>query len=79
MMDEYYLDKSDWDTMVELGVGDRKDEVILKTIPTATKTAFTKSYDFMSLIPSHTQGSTIAITPRSTLLPSIEVLNLVYR
>lgn len=43
-MDEYYLNKEDWDTLVELGVGARKDETILKTVPTATKTAFTRAY-----------------------------------
>jgi len=41
-MDEYYLSKEDWDTIVELGVDDRKDDVILKKIPTATKTALTR-------------------------------------
>jgi replication factor C subunit 1 len=41
-MDEYYLSKEDWDTIVELGVGDRKDDVVLKKIAPATKTAFTR-------------------------------------
>ncbi|KAM6493294.1 Replication factor RFC1 C terminal domain containing protein [Amanita muscaria] len=44
-MDEYYLSKEDWDTIVELGVGDHKDEIILKKIPPATKTAFTRKYN----------------------------------
>ncbi|KAK7050917.1 DNA replication factor C complex subunit Rfc1 [Paramarasmius palmivorus] len=44
-MDEYYLSKEDWDTIVELGVGDRKDEVVLKKIPPAVKTAFTRKYN----------------------------------
>jgi len=37
-MDEYYLSKEDWDTIVELGVGDQKEV----KISTATKTSFTK-------------------------------------
>jgi replication factor C subunit 1 len=41
-MDHYYLSKDDWDALVELGVGDHKDEVILKQIPTAIKTSFSK-------------------------------------
>ena len=41
-MDEYYLSKEDWDTIVELGVGDRKDDLVLKKIAPATKTAFTR-------------------------------------
>ncbi|KAG9317062.1 putative DNA replication factor C, large subunit [Chiua virens] len=44
-MDEYYLSREDWDTIVELGVDQNKDEVILKKIPAATKTAFTKKYN----------------------------------
>ncbi|KAI6149861.1 replication factor RFC1 C terminal domain-containing protein [Pisolithus tinctorius] len=43
-MDEYYLTREDWDTIVELGVDENKDDV-LKKIPTATKTAFTKRYN----------------------------------
>ena len=41
-MDEYYLSKEDWDTVVELGVGEQKDDLILKKIPAATKTTFTR-------------------------------------
>ncbi|KAF8624173.1 hypothetical protein AX15_006010 [Amanita polypyramis BW_CC] len=44
-MDEYYLSKDDWDTIVELGVGDRKDEFVLKKISSATKSAFTRKYN----------------------------------
>ncbi|KAI6010360.1 replication factor RFC1 C terminal domain-containing protein [Pisolithus microcarpus] len=43
-MDEYYLTKEDWDTIVELGVGENKDDV-LKKIPATTKTAFTRRYN----------------------------------
>ena len=44
-MDGYYLNKEDWDTIVELGVGSRKDTDVLKNVATATKTAFTKTYN----------------------------------
>ncbi|KAF9494490.1 DNA replication factor C, large subunit [Pleurotus eryngii] len=44
-MDEYYLSKEDWDTVVELGVDQNKDELVLKRIPAATKTAFTRKYN----------------------------------
>ncbi|KAI6113351.1 replication factor RFC1 C terminal domain-containing protein [Pisolithus croceorrhizus] len=43
-MDEYNLTREDWDTIVELGVDEDKDDV-LKRIPAATKTAFTKWYN----------------------------------
>lgn len=43
-MDEYFLTREDWDTIVELGVGDNADANVLKKISTATKTSFTKKY-----------------------------------
>jgi len=43
-MDEYFLSRDEWDTLVELGVGGHKDEGVLKKISTATKTSFTKKY-----------------------------------
>jgi len=44
-MDEYYISREDWDTIVELGVDQHKDDIVLKKIPAATKTAFTKKYN----------------------------------
>ncbi|OJA19955.1 hypothetical protein AZE42_03718 [Rhizopogon vesiculosus] len=44
-MDEYYLSRDDWDTVVELGVDGHKDDVINKLIKPATKTSFTKKYN----------------------------------
>ncbi|KAF8122796.1 replication factor RFC1 C terminal domain-containing protein [Boletus edulis] len=44
-MDEYYLSREDWDTIVELGVDQNKDELVLKKISAATKTSFTKKYN----------------------------------
>lgn len=41
-MDKYYLSKEDWDTIVELGVDEKRDDAVLKKISTATKTALTK-------------------------------------
>jgi hypothetical protein len=41
-MDEYYLSKEDWDTIVELGVGPANSEFIMKKISTATKSGFTR-------------------------------------
>ncbi|KAH6890105.1 purine nucleotide binding protein [Coprinopsis sp. MPI-PUGE-AT-0042] len=44
-MDEYYLSREDWDTIVELGLDTHKDDLVLKNIATATKTAFTRKYN----------------------------------
>ncbi|KAJ3561256.1 hypothetical protein NP233_g10305 [Leucocoprinus birnbaumii] len=40
-MDEYYLSKDDWDTIVELGIGDHKEV----KISGAVKSSFTKKYN----------------------------------
>jgi hypothetical protein len=45
-MDEYFLNKDDWDAMVELGVGEYRDEIIAKNIPSTTKSAFTRMFVF---------------------------------
>ncbi|KAG6885025.1 hypothetical protein C0993_006441 [Termitomyces sp. T159_Od127] len=44
-MDEYYLSKEDWDSVVELGVDQNKDDLVLKKISAATKAALTKKYN----------------------------------
>ncbi|KAI5475697.1 chromosome transmission fidelity factor [Pseudohyphozyma bogoriensis] len=46
VMDDYYLTKEEWDTIVELGIGDGfEQEGVLKKIPTAVKTSFTRQYN----------------------------------
>ncbi|KAG6826349.1 hypothetical protein H0H92_000232 [Tricholoma furcatifolium] len=44
-MDEYFLSKDDWDAIVELGVDQNKDELVLKKISAPTKTALTRKYN----------------------------------
>ncbi len=44
-MDDYYISREDWDTIVELGIGEQKEDAVLKKIPTATKSAFTRKYN----------------------------------
>jgi len=44
-MDEYFLSKEEWDTIVELGVDEFKEDVIMKKIPSATKSALTRKYN----------------------------------
>lgn len=44
-MEEYFLTKEDWETIVELGVGvGFSQEAALKAIPTTVKSAFTRAY-----------------------------------
>ncbi|KAF8341289.1 replication factor RFC1 C terminal domain-containing protein [Cantharellus anzutake] len=44
-MDQYYISKEDWDTIVELGVGDYAQDVVMKKIPSAVKSALTRKYN----------------------------------
>jgi len=44
-MDDYYLSKDEWDTIIELGLDENKDSVILKKISTTTKSTLTKRYN----------------------------------
>ncbi len=45
LMDEYYLNKDDYDAILELGVGPMNGEEVSKRIDTATKAAFTRRYN----------------------------------
>lgn len=49
-MDEYYISKEDWDTIIELGVDEKKDEIVMKNISTATKTALTRKWVSISAL-----------------------------
>ncbi|KAF8318220.1 DNA replication factor C, large subunit [Clavulina sp. PMI_390] len=44
-MDEYFVSKDDWDTIIELGVGDYAQDFVMKKIPGATKSLLTKRYN----------------------------------
>lgn len=44
-MDSYYLNKEDWDSIVELGVGRNKDSELVKGLKTAVKSKFTRKYN----------------------------------
>lgn len=57
-MDEYYLSREDFDTLVEVGVGERREAVVGKEISAATKTALTKKcVCFTYLSSSMSRGS----------------------
>jgi replication factor C subunit 1 len=38
-MDEYHLNNEDWDTLVELGAGDKRHDAVMKKISAVTKTS----------------------------------------
>jgi replication factor C subunit 1 len=43
MMYKYFFSKEGWETIVELGADQNKDDLVLKRISTGVKTAFTVS------------------------------------
>ncbi|KAK9765690.1 DNA replication factor C complex subunit Rfc1 [Basidiobolus ranarum] len=45
LMDEYYLNKDDWDSLIDMGVGSFSGEKILSKIPTNVKSNFTRTYN----------------------------------
>ncbi|TEB28982.1 DNA replication factor C, large subunit [Coprinellus micaceus] len=44
-LDDYFLSKEEWDTIIELGVGANQDEQVLKKITSQAKSAFTRKYN----------------------------------
>lgn len=47
-MDDYYLTKEDWDTIMEFMVGPDKTDMTIKKIPSSVKSAFTRKYNGMT-------------------------------
>lgn len=47
-MDDYFLTKDDYDSLLELGIGENNREQIDAQIPAATKSAFTRQYNKMT-------------------------------
>ena len=47
-MDKYFLNKEDWDALLELGLGELQGDLIMKKIPSNVKSAFTRTYNKMS-------------------------------
>lgn len=76
-MDEYYLAREDIDTIMEVGVGERREAVVTKEISGATKTALTKKYVFVVVNPdylcSSADGRAAGITPESIRYRSIKL------
>lgn len=44
-MDDYYLSKDDWDSLLELGIGVNDGEEIARRIPTTVKSSFTRTWN----------------------------------
>jgi len=69
-MNEYYLNKESWDTIVELGVDAHKDVDVLKKITAATKSNFTRKFVSCHQVAFSCTDRDLGTMPRSTLYPS---------
>ena len=45
ILDDYYLTKEDWDTVMDFMIGPDRTESLLKKIPTTVKSGFTRKYN----------------------------------
>lgn len=48
LMDDYYLTKEDWDVVMDFMIGPDKTDSIIKKIPTAVRSSFTRKYNSMT-------------------------------
>jgi replication factor C subunit 1 len=60
IMDDYFLTKEDWDSIVELGVGPCDEKTV--RIATQAKSAFTRQYNLMSHPMPFMKSSSVAAT-----------------
>src|SRR5271156_3859496 len=47
LMDQYYLTKEDFDSIVEISMGHNNGEELMKDVPSTAKAAFTRKYYFL--------------------------------
>ena len=73
-MDNYFLTKEDWDTIMDFMIGPDKTDAILKKIPTAVKSAFTRKYNSMTHpVAIYKTGSTVGVASgKSSATPDFE-------
>lgn len=72
-MDDYYLSKEDWDSIMEFMIGSDKTDLQIKKIPTAVKSGFTRKYNSMvHPVAIYKTGSTTAVGAKPAATPDFE-------
>ncbi|KAJ9110660.1 hypothetical protein QFC19_001489 [Naganishia cerealis] len=75
-LDEYYLNKEDWESLVELGIGDMDGDAMLKKIPSQTKSTFTRIYNKIDHPVAFHKADMFSVGKKTTMdkgpLPDIE-------
>jgi len=75
LMDDYYLTKEEWDNLVEVMAIGTSPEDLLKQIPSATKSAFTRKYNKASHpIPFQKEVVVASKKIKSDAIPDVEEL-----
>ena len=72
LLDDYYLTKEDWDTVMDFMIGSDRTEPLLKKIPTSVKSSFTRKYNSTTHpVSIYRTGSTSGVGngSRSTVRP----------
>ena len=72
LLDDYYLTKEDWDTVMDFMIGSDRTEPLLKKIPTTVKSSFTRKYNSTTHpVSIYRTGSTSGVGngSRSTVRP----------
>ncbi len=73
LLDDYYLTKEDWDIIMEFMVGPDNTDAIIKKIPTAVKSAFTRKYNGMTHpVAIYRTGSSVPVSGGSRETPDFE-------
>ncbi|POW22569.1 hypothetical protein PSHT_01037 [Puccinia striiformis] len=75
LMDDYYLTKEEWDNLVEVMAIGKSHEDLLKQIPSATKSAFTRKYNKGTHpIPFQKEvlGAAVSKKIKSDVIPDVE-------
>lgn len=71
-MDSYYLTREDWDVVMELCTGPpgmKRAEDIVKSIPTAVKSSFTRKYNASSHpVPFMKSAASLKATPSASIV-----------
>ncbi|CAG8611776.1 9572_t:CDS:10, partial [Paraglomus occultum] len=72
-MDEYYLNREDWDSLMELGIGPNSSNKLLSSVNTKVKTAFTRKYNSTTHPVPLLGVATVSKAPTSAVVvPDIE-------
>lgn len=72
MMDEYFMTKEDWDFIMELLVGNENTDALIKKIPTAVKSSFTRQYNSMTHPVAIYRAATAVVGTQRTAKPDYE-------